>query len=61
MKNRAALTAALRAVIEDAERARAVGAAAREHVVAGYSRELRINRLEALYRTIIDAKLQHVS
>ena len=56
MKDRAALTEALREVIEDRERAAAVGAAAREHVVNGFSKELRIDRLETLYRTILDSK-----
>lgn len=53
MKNRTALTGALRAVIEDATRAEEVGRAAREHVVRGFSKELRIGRLEALYGEIL--------
>jgi glycosyltransferase involved in cell wall biosynthesis len=56
MKDRAALTRALLDVIEDPVRARAVGKAARAHVVDGFSKELRIDRLEGLYRTILEAK-----
>ena len=43
----------LRNVIEDPARAAEVGRAAREHVVAGFSKELRITRLEALYAEIL--------
>jgi glycosyltransferase involved in cell wall biosynthesis len=53
MKDRAALTGALRDVIEDAARAAEVGRAAREHVARGFSKELRITRLEALYEEIL--------
>ncbi len=53
MKNRAALTNALREVIEDPIRAAAVGRAAREHVMRGFSKELRITRLEGLYGEIL--------
>ena len=56
MKERSILTRALRDVIEDPARAAAVGRAAREHVVRGFSKELRIDRLEALYRTILAEK-----
>lgn len=56
MKNRAALTAALRAVMDERERAAAVAANAREHVVNGFSKELRITRLEKLYSSIIEGK-----
>jgi glycosyltransferase involved in cell wall biosynthesis len=56
MKDRPALTAALLAVIEDPARSGAVGRAAREHVIRGFSKELRIARLEALYASILDAK-----
>ena len=56
MKDRAALTGALRQVIEDPVRAAAVGRNAREHVVGGFSKELRITRLEELYRAILRAK-----
>jgi glycosyltransferase involved in cell wall biosynthesis len=50
MKDRAALTNALREVIADPDR---TGAAAREHVVRGFSKELRITRLEDLYSRIL--------
>ncbi|HEU4887062.1 MAG TPA: glycosyltransferase family 4 protein [Thermoanaerobaculia bacterium] len=53
MKDRAALTQALREVIGDLERAAVVGRAAREHVVRGFSKELRITRLEGLYGEIL--------
>src|SRR6185436_7775602 len=55
MKDRAALTNALREVIEDPARAERVGRAAREHVVQGFSKELRISRLEELYLTVLSA------
>jgi glycosyltransferase involved in cell wall biosynthesis len=55
MKNHAALVAALRDVINDRARARDVAQHAREHVVQGFSSELRITRLEELYRTIISS------
>jgi glycosyltransferase involved in cell wall biosynthesis len=53
MKNRAALTNALREVIGDPARGGAVGRAAREHVMRGFSKELRITRLEGLYGEIL--------
>ena len=53
MKNRAALTAALREVIANPHR---TGAAARAHVVNGFSKELRITRLEDLYSRILRSK-----
>ena len=56
MKDRAALTGALLEVLADPDRAAAVGRAARQHVVRGYSKELRIDRLEKLYATILTAK-----
>ncbi|HEY0144487.1 MAG TPA: glycosyltransferase family 4 protein [Thermoanaerobaculia bacterium] len=56
MKNRAALTNALLAVIEDPARSAAVGQAARQHVVSGFSKELRIARLESLYADILRSK-----
>jgi glycosyltransferase involved in cell wall biosynthesis len=55
MKDRAALTNALREVINDPARADAVARNAREHVVHGFSKELRITRLEMLYESIIAA------
>lgn len=56
MKDRAALTTALREVIEAPSHAAAVGAAARAHVVAGFSKELRITRLEELYQRVLRSK-----
>lgn len=56
MKDRAALTNALREVISDPARAASVGRAARQHVVQGYSKELRIDRLEELYQGILEGK-----
>ncbi len=53
MKDRAALTEALREVIGDPERSRRVGRSARQHVMSGFSKELRISRLEALYKTVL--------
>lgn len=50
MKDRAALTNALREVIADPAR---TGEAARAHVVNGFSKELRITRLEELYARIL--------
>jgi glycosyltransferase involved in cell wall biosynthesis len=56
MKDRAALTNALLEVIGDPARSVSVGQAAREHVVQGYSKDLRITRLETLYTSILRAK-----
>ncbi|HEX8411860.1 MAG TPA: glycosyltransferase family 4 protein [Thermoanaerobaculia bacterium] len=53
MKNRAALTGALLRVMGNRERREEVGRNARQHVVQGFSKELRIDRLEALYATIL--------
>lgn len=53
MKDREALTNALLEVIEDPARAAEVGRAAREHVMQGFSKELRITRLETLYQEIL--------
>jgi glycosyltransferase involved in cell wall biosynthesis len=53
MKNREALTRALREVIANPAR---TGAAARAHVVSGFSKELRITRLETLYSEILQSK-----
>ena len=39
-------------MIDDAPRRARVAANAREHVVRGFSKELRITRLEELYRVI---------
>ena len=56
MKDRAALTAALLEVTSSPERRAQTGTAARAHVVNGFSRDLRITRLEELYREILRAK-----
>ncbi|HYK04002.1 MAG TPA: glycosyltransferase family 4 protein [Thermoanaerobaculia bacterium] len=56
MKDRAALTHALLDIIEDPARSAEVGKAARQHVVNGFSKELRIARLEELYRGILGTK-----
>ena len=56
MRDRAALTGALLDVIGDRARSTAVGKAAREHVVQGYSKELRITRLESLYAEILGVR-----
>jgi glycosyltransferase involved in cell wall biosynthesis len=52
-RNREALTDALLDVIENRRRANAVARNARDHVVKGFSKELRISRLEALYQQIL--------
>lgn len=56
MKDRAALTRALLDVIDDRARADAVARNAREHVVRGFSKELRITKLEQLYATILGSR-----
>lgn len=56
MKDRAALTSALLDVIEQPERSAAIGRAARQHVVQGFSKNLRITRLEELYQGILRSK-----
>lgn len=53
MKNRPALTSALRDVIGDPERSAQIGKAARQHVVQGFSKDLRISRLESLYAAVL--------
>jgi glycosyltransferase involved in cell wall biosynthesis len=58
MKDQAALTSAIGAVIEDRERAARVAANAREHVVNGFSKELRVTRLEDLYARILRANVE---
>ena len=49
----AALTRAIGEVIDGPERAAAVARNAREHVIGGFSKELRIARLEALYEEVL--------
>jgi glycosyltransferase involved in cell wall biosynthesis len=56
MRDRSALTGALLDVMENASRAAAVGSAAHGWVVGGFSKELRITRLEALYAEILASK-----
>lgn len=53
-----ALTRAIVEIIENREHAAAVGRKARQHVVAGFSKERRINRLQDLYRSILRSKVQ---
>ena len=53
MRNRVELTSAIVDVIENRSRADAVARNARAHVVNGFSKELRISRLEALYSTVL--------
>jgi glycosyltransferase involved in cell wall biosynthesis len=48
-----ALAAAIREVIERPDRAASVARNARDHVVRGFSKELRISRLEQLYSKIL--------
>lgn len=56
MKDRNALSQTLLDVIEHPERARIVAKNGREHVVKSFSTDLRITRLEELYRSILEAK-----
>jgi glycosyltransferase involved in cell wall biosynthesis len=56
MKNRAALSNAILEVMSNPERAATVGKNARNHVVQGFSRDLRISRLESLYLRILGEK-----
>jgi glycosyltransferase involved in cell wall biosynthesis len=56
MRDRAELTSAMLTVIEDRWRAARVAENARAHVVRGFSKKLRITRLEDLYSRILRAK-----
>jgi len=56
MKDVPALSAAIRDVLENPERASDVAQNARRHVVEGFSKELRLTRLESLYLSILAAK-----
>jgi len=56
MKDHGELVSALLTVIEDRGRATRVAGNAREHVVKGFSKELRITRLEDLYRRILEGR-----
>jgi glycosyltransferase involved in cell wall biosynthesis len=51
-----ALAQAIAEVVDDSSRAAQVAVNARAHVVNGFSKELRITRLEQLYRAILDSK-----
>src|SRR5437763_2159405 len=55
-KDVGALTRAIAEVIERPERAAAVARNAREHVIRGFSKELRIARLEALYEDALSPR-----
>ncbi len=55
-RDRAALTNAMLSVIENRERADEVARNARAHVVRGFSKDLRIARLETLYASIVEKK-----
>lgn len=55
-RDRAALTGAMLAVFGDRGAAAAVGRAARRRVVEGFSKSIRIDRLERLYRAILESK-----
>jgi glycosyltransferase involved in cell wall biosynthesis len=51
-----ALAGALATVAGDPAHAASVAASARQHVVNGFSKELRITKLEGLYRAILEGK-----
>jgi glycosyltransferase involved in cell wall biosynthesis len=56
MKDVGALAGAIGVVLQDGRRASAVAENARRHVVQGFSKELRITRLEELYGRILAGK-----
>ncbi|HEV7921324.1 MAG TPA: glycosyltransferase family 4 protein [Thermoanaerobaculia bacterium] len=56
MKDVGALASAMGVVMEDQRRATEVAQSARRHVVQGFSKELRITRLEELYGRILARK-----
>jgi glycosyltransferase involved in cell wall biosynthesis len=56
MRDHGALVRAIEEVIGNPERAAAVGRNARRHVIKGYSKDLRIDRLEDLYSSILRSK-----
>lgn len=58
MRDHDELVSAMLTVIEDRGRAIRVAANAREHVMRGFSKELRITRLETLYSRILDEKAE---
>ncbi|HSN68680.1 MAG TPA: glycosyltransferase family 4 protein [Thermoanaerobaculia bacterium] len=55
-KEKEALAAAMLEVIGDRGRSARVGAQAREHVRAGFSRDIRLRTLETLYQGIVESK-----
>jgi glycosyltransferase involved in cell wall biosynthesis len=55
-RHRAALTGAMLSVLDGGEAAAAAGAAARRRVIEGFSKTVRIDRLERLYREILAGK-----
>jgi len=55
-RDRAALTGAMLSVIDGREAAAAAGLAARRRVIEGFSKSVRIDRLERLYRGILAGK-----
>jgi glycosyltransferase involved in cell wall biosynthesis len=56
MKDRVALTVAINDVMNHPSRSMEIGKNARAHVVKGFSKELRISRLESLYGEILSSK-----
>ncbi|HEY3052397.1 MAG TPA: glycosyltransferase family 4 protein [Thermoanaerobaculia bacterium] len=56
MRDRAALTSAILDVVENRNRASSVARNARQHVMDGFSKTLRVSRLESLYSRILDRK-----
>ena len=55
-KDHAALVGAIRDVMSDRGRAADVGRRARRHVIRGFSKEIRISKLERLYSEIVASK-----
>ena len=55
-KDHAKLVGAIRDVMNDRSRAAEIGRRARRHVIRGFSKEIRISRLERLYGEIVAAK-----
>jgi glycosyltransferase involved in cell wall biosynthesis len=55
-RNVKALAGAMRDVLDHRDRATVVARNARRHVVRGFSKELRISKLENLYESILDLR-----
>ena len=55
-RNMNALADAMRDILDHRERASAIAHNARRHVVRGFSKELRISKLENLYESILDLR-----